>query len=317
MLSITKFMSLVDNQHSLSQPTVLAPPNLLATLRPFQSAAVRWMISRELAAISCCPNPSAPNPDPWLLRGGIFADEMGLGKTVSLIALLLATKTRPPTRPASIPAEQIARLKAFWVNRRRSRADQSRSAEVEPLQPIPSSTTLILCTPALITQWRHELSLHVASDHPLTVFVYEGAASKATAAQLAGSDVVLMSYTKLSAEFHFMQAARSPLLGVLFRRLVLDETQQIETETKPSQRYARARVAYRPLVFWSFACPSDERESHSLSCPPPQLFGRLLARFAFPSGSLARPRNSPVRLPRPPANLAPSAQIPGSVPHLI
>ncbi|ETW08388.1 hypothetical protein, variant 1 [Aphanomyces invadans] len=105
-------------------------PNLLSTLRPYQKAAVAWMLQRE--ALPPPPPHNATNAksppfaalwarhasgveynpfttlfralsdvasvdgvNSWNVRGGILADEMGLGKTVQVLACILSHPSPP------------------------------------------------------------------------------------------------------------------------------------------------------------------------------------------------------------------------------
>ena len=60
--------------------TPQVPPELTATLRPYQIAGVHWLL--RLAA--------------WA-PGAVLADDMGLGKTVQALAVMLARRTQGPT----------------------------------------------------------------------------------------------------------------------------------------------------------------------------------------------------------------------------
>lgn len=59
---------------------ITAPPDLKATLRPYQQAGLQWLIFLKEAG--------------W---GGILADDMGLGKTVQTLAFLAHYKNEQPT----------------------------------------------------------------------------------------------------------------------------------------------------------------------------------------------------------------------------
>ncbi|KAH9134351.1 hypothetical protein AeRB84_019804 [Aphanomyces euteiches] len=115
-------------------------PNLLPSLRPYQKAAVAWMLQREgliengaqpdQSITSICARHTSGvtyNPfsaqfyldDPPLtddidnIRGGILADEMGLGKTVQVLACLLSHPSPPMiNNPTLFDDVTIARNKS-------------------------------------------------------------------------------------------------------------------------------------------------------------------------------------------------------------
>ncbi|KAJ0412478.1 hypothetical protein ATCC90586_005498 [Pythium insidiosum] len=133
------------SRDSSNVPTEIeASGELLARLRPYQRAAVSWMLSRETAAPSrsaavavaarcvtlqtqpglffdpvcarffkAADDPSAflGSSDLNVVSGGILADEMGLGKTVEVITLVLSHRApsaepRPVSGAAPPAAEQ-------------------------------------------------------------------------------------------------------------------------------------------------------------------------------------------------------------------
>ena len=109
-------------------------PQLLPTLRPYQSRAAAWMVAQEKGqasggthplwrrcdAVSTHPEKDSPAvfftceatgalarsppPAPMPPKGGILADEMGLGKSVELLALISAHKWAAPP-PTATPEQ--------------------------------------------------------------------------------------------------------------------------------------------------------------------------------------------------------------------
>ncbi len=76
------------------------PPELQATLRPYQSTGVKWLCLLTRLGLGAC-----------------LADDMGLGKTIQVLSLLLMLKRKQPTqsrRPALLvlPASLLANWKA-------------------------------------------------------------------------------------------------------------------------------------------------------------------------------------------------------------
>ena len=93
---------LADILRGLRQPeglaAVSAGPRLLATLRPYQDAGVRWLY------LLC-----------RLRLGACLADDMGLGKTIQLLALLLVLAREEPNAGPSllvVPASLLANWEA-------------------------------------------------------------------------------------------------------------------------------------------------------------------------------------------------------------
>ncbi|KAG9196708.1 E3 ubiquitin-protein ligase SHPRH [Alternaria panax] len=168
-----------------------------------------------------------------LLRGGILAEEMGLGKTVELIALISHHKR-------DIPEGNIY--------------DTYTGAQVRP-----SGATLIITPPSILEQWVSEIHAH-APD--LKVCHYKGlppqSAPKrdhatATVDFLIQHDVVVTTYQVLSKEIHHampppdrssrrpkrQERRHSPLVGISWWRVCLDEAQMIESGVSQAAHVAR------------------------------------------------------------------------------
>eukprot|EP00250_Pteridium_aquilinum_P010690 c19568_g2_i1 orf=83-3961(+) len=142
-----------------NMPTLnLAPPELLAELRPYQSRAAQWMVMREKGSVdngyqvtvtsrnlnwpfclevvsldkkttffynpfsgAISETPLRSFPD---IRGGILADEMGLGKTVELLACIMANSSKSSTSQWNKAAEEASReLDRKLSKRKRDRID--------------------------------------------------------------------------------------------------------------------------------------------------------------------------------------------------
>ena len=247
-------------QHSLTD----------TSLYPFQQRAVDWLLRREGVAFSPSgdlepyvePSPptsfrqahdatgkqchisqlrgmvvagleDAQGDTLQSLRGGILAEEMGLGKTVELIALISHHKRE-----------------IFESNH----YDAYTGTFVKP-----SGATLIITPASILEQWIGELQSHAPE---LKVFHYKGiplpSAPKrdhalATVENLMRYDVVLTTYTVLSREIHhatpppdrsFRHGKRherrtSPLVGISWWRVCLDEAQMVESGVSQAARVAR------------------------------------------------------------------------------
>ncbi|KAI9313069.1 SNF2 family N-terminal domain-containing protein [Dichotomocladium elegans] len=216
--------------------------DLVPTLAPFQSQNVEWMdedglpllwesirfdsnppiyINRVSHQYAFERHPALDEAMALSRRGGILADEMGLGKTVCVIALLLLHK--------------------LTVN--------------DPLHPKPghydglltTGATLIITPPAILQQWESELRLHAPT---LRVSIYRGikqakGAAVETAENLSKYDVVLTDYKVLQEECHYATVRpnrlrrhsakyvhqRSPLVELLWFRVILDEAQMVESKS--------------------------------------------------------------------------------------
>ncbi|KAA6416045.1 MAG: SNF2 family helicase [Lasallia pustulata] len=163
------------------------------------------------------------------LRGGILAEEMGLGKTVELIALIcLHTQSTP-------------------LNHERIMANQARR----------SPATLIITPSSISQQWKDELQ---ALAPTLRVLFYNGVRKEANGlsdtellTQLQEQDVVLTTYNVLASEVHYTgttpdrdlrygkkyQRRQSPLVKLLWWRVVLDEAQMIENSVSNPAKVAQ------------------------------------------------------------------------------
>lgn len=230
-------------------------------LYPFQKRAVRWLLRREGVELlatggvkdatplngNTVPNSFIPfiarnhsvtcyvshlfgiitlDLGPFLaseqqLKGGILAEEMGLGKTVEMISLITLHK-RPKDGSTNV-------------------FDHFTCKEVQK-----TAATLIITPPSILHQWISEINRH--APH-LSVLHYEGmkAKSKLKAAdllnKLAASDIVISTYSVLTAEINFTQLnptkklrneskyprPESPIMQLSWWRILLDEAQMVES----------------------------------------------------------------------------------------
>ena len=245
------------------QSYIPSPPlqseQLQAALYPFQQRAVEWMLQREGVRISdhgrlephsahdkgllsFRPLPDSEgnevfashllaqvlrNPDQCglrykQLRGGNLCEEMGLGKTVEIISLMLLHRQLQPIGVSIF--------------------DEYTASDV-----VRSRSTLIITPPAILDQWRRELSVHCPS---LKVMHYLGfkneglnrdRSAEEVLQMLLEHDVVLVTYNEVAADFHFADEKpqrnlrhekkyapmRSPLIRIQWWRCVLDEAQMV------------------------------------------------------------------------------------------
>ncbi|NWS72098.1 TTF2 factor, partial [Crotophaga sulcirostris] len=188
------------------QTTAEDPSGLKVPLLLHQKQALAWLLWRE-SQRPC---------------GGILADDMGLGKTLTMIALILTQK--------QLNTEKREEKLEIWLSRNDSTV-------------IPSRGTLIICPASLIHHWKKEIDRRV-SYGKLRVCLYHGSNRDKHAEALSKYDVVVTTYSLLSkevptskeegevpAEDHDVGSGSSPcspLLRVLWARIVLDEAHNIK-----------------------------------------------------------------------------------------
>ncbi|SPO36174.1 related to SNF2 family helicase/ATPase [Pseudozyma flocculosa] len=193
--------------------------------------------------------------------GGVLCESMGLGKTLESLALV-----------ASNPCPSIQGL---------TPAHRSRSASLVAglgrgeLKPLVSRATLVVCPAALIEQWLDEIRKHFRSRQTGTAPVPGqpgttqpgvvrfsddmfrwGRSDSRTAvrdwasANLVEPDIVVASYEDLASQLSLSQKTtdngsgpRSPLLEVLWWRVMLDEAQIVAAS--PSKATAMVHELWR------------------------------------------------------------------------
>ncbi|KAI4704056.1 hypothetical protein J4E81_001120 [Alternaria sp. BMP 2799] len=163
-------------------------------------------------------------------KGGLMADQMGLGKTLMMLANII--NGRPPKNDTG------------------------------------PKTTLLIATPALLTQWKNEIELHTdASKVNLRIMRY-GAGTRLDSTNadeiLAGHDVVLTTYTEIMKSYPkneppiecqtaeqkiawwktVFEQQRGPLHRMIFLRIVLDEAQAIKNHMSRTSIACRALMAH-------------------------------------------------------------------------
>lgn len=163
------------------------------------------------------------------VKGGILAEEMGLGKTLEILGLIL-------------------------LHRRVEHQAQQNGFKMDGLAA--TGATLIVTPESLRQQWITEIGRHAPS---LRVKHYQGCKKmkdgqeETIIEELCGYDVVITTYSVLSAELHFAleppQRSRrferayprttSPLVKISWWRLCLDEAQMIENGYSQAASVAR------------------------------------------------------------------------------
>ncbi|SCU78645.1 LAMI_0A05336g1_1 [Lachancea mirantina] len=165
---------------------------------------------------------------------GVLSEEMGLGKTLEVLALILLNKRR------------ITGSRTFV-------SDGGKSI-------LKTCTNLIVCPDTILKQWLDEIQNHV-EEGSLTVFHYcgfqlvkdhFGTSDVGTIVEeLSKFDIVITSYTAVSAEVHYAEFSSSsrmrrgpapkydyssPLSLMQFFRIILDEVHMLRGESTNAAR---------------------------------------------------------------------------------
>jgi len=155
-----------------------------------------------------------------LRLGACLADDMGLGKTAQLLALLLVERGLAGKAPA-----------------RRGPAAKGKGRAAGPaLGP-----TLVLCPMSLVGNWQREAARFAPK---LSVYVHHGPdrlAGRAFTRKAVGSDLVLSTYGLAARD-------QQLLTEVAWRRMVLDEAQQIKNSAARTTQSVRAIPAERRIA---------------------------------------------------------------------
>ncbi len=154
--------------------------------------------------------------------GACLADDMGLGKTAQLLALLVDERARAAPPP---------------MGRRRSGTSATAGRTRRPrLGP-----TLVLCPMSLVGNWQREAARFAPK---LDVYVHHGPdrlAGKAFTRHAGQVDLVLSTYGLATRD-------RESLAGVRWRRMVLDEAQQIKNSAARTTQSVRSIPAERRIA---------------------------------------------------------------------
>lgn len=177
------------------------PPGFKLALRDYQHRGVEWLASLESVGLGAC-----------------LADDMGLGKTAQVIALLANEHARRALEPDS--------------NGGGSTTTREMVLHTALPQPqVASHATLIVAPVSVVTNWRREIERFYPS---LVVHIHHGS-TRLDGVQLASMalscDVVITSYSLLGRDIDLLN-------GVSWRRVVLDEAQNIKNPTTATARAA-------------------------------------------------------------------------------
>ncbi|KAG5977515.1 hypothetical protein E4U55_006734 [Claviceps digitariae] len=291
-------------------------PGLEATLFPYQNRTLQWLLAREGVMWSqrearlqpLSPRPPLSSMDSFRtvqdahgnsvfvsdvfqavtrdrsiyqrayddVRGGILAEEMGLGKTLEILGLVLL-HSRPDMQT-------------------------QRGGSADGL--VPTSATLIVTPGSLRQQWMTEIARHAPG---LRVKHYKGCRTIQDADEtavvvdeLCGYDVVITTYSVLSAELHYAiepperprryerayQRATSPLVQISWWRLCLDEAQMIENGYSQAALVARVLPRINAWGITGTPVKDDVKDLYGLLlflgyepyCSAPQAWQGLIAK---------------------------------------
>ncbi|KAH8360101.1 hypothetical protein KR093_010807, partial [Drosophila rubida] len=169
------------------------PPGLKVKLMSHQKHALAWMSWRE-----------QQRP-----RGGILADDMGLGKTLTMISLVIASKTRR-SGGADASSDEDDEVDVGKKGKSGWRSKGRKGHHI--------GGTLVVCPASLLRQWEGEVGSKMSSPR-LTVYVHHGANRESSAKQLATYDMVVTTYNLVARD----DKDKGALYGIKWQRIILDE----------------------------------------------------------------------------------------------
>lgn len=194
-------------------------PDLKLVLYLHQRRALKWMLHREASArMESLPRHpfvfpatknerakvsidlvderivSNPTPKTHDARGGLFCDEPGLGKTITMLALILRTKTQRSTPHALVDLSERGEGVSL-------RSAKSRGRHVRTDKLLSSHASLIIVPDPLVKHWKFQLETYV-NEGALKVFIDRGL-ELPSAAELAKFDVVVTSFTRLDNDWKY------------------------------------------------------------------------------------------------------------------
>ncbi|KAH6626934.1 SNF2 family N-terminal domain-containing protein [Chaetomium sp. MPI-SDFR-AT-0129] len=249
-------------------------PGLKATLYPFQTRAIQWLLQRE--GVKWGRNPSSNKPGIQAYAPQDITEPISFteaadvdGNAIYLSSLLgAALKDTSPIRQlqeirGGILAEEMGLGKtleiiALILLHRRPEVPVMLYDYFLGRQLLTTSATLIIAPTPLLDQWISELNRHAPG---LKVMIYPGvkAVSKAkdddglSAESLAEQDVVITTYEVLRREIWAAadeptrslrnekqyERIRSPLVQLSWWRVCIDEAQMVENWTNNAAKLAR------------------------------------------------------------------------------
>ena len=239
---------LLQNQEHTGYRTIDQPESIALQLKDYQKQTVAWMHDQEFSKgglnglfwekrtwlDSVGPEdvfyymPSAGElrlEKPPMVRGGLLCEEMGLGKTLEMVCTIVVDRKKCNT-------EKLSVFRGWKMGM------------------FHSTATLIIAPMTLISQWEHEIRKSLKDPAALAVHIYDTKLHGKCSLFLGGvkecegrvchgkdehlrdrieriaseNDIILVSYRML-------QTDRKPFQSIHWRRIVLDEMQEIRSST--------------------------------------------------------------------------------------
>jgi SWI/SNF-related matrix-associated actin-dependent regulator of chromatin subfamily A3 len=204
--------------------------------------------------------PLSTNSKPLLGRGAICADAMGLGKTMTMLSLIIATKSSPTGIDHDV-----------------------------------SQATLIVVPVSVLSNWTKQIEDH-CTPGTLSVYTYHGDTRSITAQQLQQYDVVITTFNTVANENVDTTSGSQPpakkqrtgnvLFNINWKRVILDEGHTIRNPRTKMAKGVCALSAERRWVLSGTPIINSPNDLGSLLtflriCHPlndPEYFKRLLLR---------------------------------------
>ncbi|KAM9354767.1 helicase-like transcription factor isoform 2-T2 [Pholidichthys leucotaenia] len=134
-------------------------------------------------------------------------------------------------------------LKRKKVAKKANPTKSEESSVTESTDDLSATTTLIICPLSVLSNWLDQFEQHVDTNVKLNVYLYYGPERNRSSKFLSSQDVVITTYNVLSSEF----GNKSPLLGVTWLRVVLDEGHIIRN---PNAQMSKAVLELKAQRRW-------------------------------------------------------------------